>query len=157
MFVELDGAESPFFRRDALINEADVAVFLWRCSPYFTRTNDAQRRFFIGNLAVLPYQPAVDEITEYLRRAWDGMPMWPGKVKKDIALAQWPSRLVHMFASEYGWSEEYVLNLPFRRLWQYANRILEEKNSNFTEKSGAVMRARDKWLIEQNAAEKGAA
>ena len=157
MFVELDGADSPFFRNGAIITEADVAVFLWRVSPYYVRGNEDQRRFFVANLAVLPYDTAVDEITEYLRRSLAGMPLWPGKIRTEVTLVQWPARLVHMFASEYGWAEEYVLNLPFRRLWQYANRILEEKNPDFTEKSAAGMRARDKWLNERNAAARGAA
>jgi hypothetical protein len=55
-----------------------------------------------------------------------------------------------MFAKEYGWAEEVTLNLPFRRLWQYANRILEDGDPKFRETYPAAARIRNRWLQEQN-------
>lgn len=156
MFVELDGAGNAFFgERGTPITPADVAVFLWRVSPYFLRGDENLRRFHIGNSAILPYDRAVTEVQEYITRAWAGMPLWPGKAGSGHGLGQWPARLVHIFAKEYGWLEEYTLNLPFRRLWQYANRILEEADPKYREKCGAAMRIQTDWLIEQNTSKAG--
>lgn len=151
MFVELDGAGNSFFGAPGTpITPADVAIFLWRVSPFFDRANDDLRRFHIGFSAALPYDKAVADINDYIRRSWSGMPLWPGKTSNARGLGQWPARLVHLFAREYGWLEDYTLNLPFRRLWQYANRILEEHDPKYREKCGEAMKLQTQWLIEQN-------
>jgi hypothetical protein len=158
MFIDLDGAENAFFGRPGTeIAEADVAVFLWRVSPYYTINDDAIRRLHIANSAIIPYDTAVTEVNEYIKRAWSGMPVWPGSGSRETNLAQWPSRLVHLFGSEYGWLEDYTLNLPFRRLWQYANRILEEVNADFKERCPEAMRLRSEWLMRVNAEEQAEA
>ncbi|MBS0328218.1 MAG: hypothetical protein JSR30_00065 [Proteobacteria bacterium] len=151
MFIELDGAGNAFFAKaGTAISPADVAIFLWRVSPFFTREDVALRRLHTANSGILPYDRAVDEITAYIRRSWAGMPLWKRKAGGEGGMGQWPARLVHMFASEYGWTEEYILNLPFRRLWQYANRVLEEHDPKFREQSAEVMRLRQEWLIRAN-------
>jgi hypothetical protein len=157
MFIDLDGAQNAFFSPPGTpITPADVCAFLWRCSPYYTRTDpgaDDIRRFFQANLYVVPYNQAVDDINAYVKRAWLGMPLWKTKVQPEgeKALAQWPARLVHMFAKEYGWLEAYTLNLPFRRLWQYANRILEEHDPKFKEQCSEVLRMRADLLTKLQA------
>lgn len=147
MFLELDGAGNAFFHKKP-INPEDIAVFLWRTSPIYQRAADDLRRFFVGSLATLDYQQSALEICEYIRRSWSGRPS-TGKLSTP-SLGQWPSRIVHLFASEYGWSEEYILNLPFRRLWQYANRIKEERNNEYRETCPDAMALRSRWLQEQN-------
>lgn len=155
MFIELDGAGNAFFNGTD-ITPADICAFLWRCSPYYTRDGQAAedtRRFFNGSLYVLNYPKAVDDIKAYIKRAWLGMPLWKTKVKPtgEQAIGQWPARLVHMFAREYGWLEAYVLNLPFRRLWQYANRILEEHDPKYSEQVHESMRLRSQYLAKLQA------
>lgn len=151
MFIELDGAGNAFFaQRGTPITAADVAVFLWRVSPVYVKGNDDLRRLYIAHCAVIPYDKAVSDIQEYIRRSWAGMPLWPGKSGSMRRLGQWPAALVHIFAKEYGWSEETILNMPFRRLWQYANRVLEEHDTKYHEKCGEAMKLRTQWLIEQN-------
>lgn len=154
MFIDLDGAGNAFFSpRGTTITAGDCAALLWRCSPCYAQ--DPQlRTFFNGHLSVLPYVDVVDGITAYVERSWSGMPLWPGKTTKERSLGQWPSRLVHLFAKEYGWQEEYILNLPLRRLWQYANRILEEHDPKYREQCAEVMKLRQDWLIKENAKNK---
>ncbi len=159
MFLDLEGAGNAFFApKGTEITVGDLAAFLWRCSPYYSfgrPDSIATRRFFNANLFVVPFHRAVDEIEEYIVRAWSGMPLWRKSPTSAANLAQWPSRLVHMFAKEYGWSEEYILNLPFRRLWQYANRILESHDPDYRELCNAAMRIRQKWLEAVNNVTKG--
>lgn len=149
MFIDLEIGESAFFNSAKLTPE-DVAVFLWRISVAYERANPSKRSEFNMFVSILPWEETVNACFEYIRRAWKPMPEWPGGRGPQSA-GIWPSRLVHMFGSEYGWSEEYVLNLPFRRLWQYANRILESNVDRYVEKPPGVRAARAAWLRQQNA------
>lgn len=152
MFIHLDGIESPFFAKGREeITEVDIALFLWRVSPIYRPEDRDLRTFFIGNLCLLEAQQTTNEICAYIQRAWLGMPAWPGGAGGQPTLAQWPSRLVDMFGKEYGWTEEYVLNMPYRRLWQYANRILERANPKYREQCAAALRLRGDWLARRNA------
>lgn len=154
MFIDLDGADNAFFSRTGKeMGVGDLCMFLWRCSPHYSfgrPESAAMRTFFTGTLVVLPAQQAVDEVFNYIRRSWAGQPQWKTTGSSERPIAQWPSRLVHMFGKEYGWLEEYTLNLPFRRLWQYANRVLESNDPDFRELCGKAMKARADWLTRAN-------
>lgn len=160
IYIELSGAGNAFFNREennGIVTPVDVAQFLWRVNPGFSRTNKELRQEFHTIISVLNFDQAVLEILEYIRRAWSAMPQWPGSPGSSPSAGVWPSRIVDMFASEYGWQEEYILNVPFRRLWQYANRILERKSDKYTHKCPEAMRLREQWLKEVNEANRLAA
>ena len=147
MFIDLEGAECGFVvQLERGIDERDLAIFLWRCSPYYQRGNDELRRFFIGSLAPMSFRLLEEGVWEYLRRTLSGMPLWKSKPGASRGVAAWPSRLVHLFATNYGWTEKETLNCPLRRLWQYANRILEEKDPNYTEHAPAALELRARYL-----------
>lgn len=151
MFLELDGADNGcVVAKGKAIMPADVLIFLWRTSPKYCRDPEKRRLYFLSVTDVV-YDAAVSDIQKYIIRAWQGMPLWITNGKASPSVAQWPSRLVHMFAKNYGWSEEYILNLPFRRLWQYANRICESADPKFKEICGAGQKVRSEWLKARNA------
>lgn len=154
MYLDLEGAGNAFFApKGTEITVGDLAAFLWRCSPHYTfgKPDSATiRTFFNGNLYVVPFNRAVDDVQAYIIGSWEGMPLWKSSPSSGRSIAHWPSRLVHMFAKEYGWSEEYILNLPFRRLWQYANRILESHDPDYREICNAAMRLQANFLKELN-------
>jgi hypothetical protein len=153
IFIELSSAGNAFFNREkteGIVTAVDVAVFLWRVSPGFERKDKERRQLFNQVISLLPFVDAVKEINEYIIRSWSAMPQWPGAAGPSKSAGVWPSRIVDMFASEYGWREEYILNMPFRRLWQYANRILERRVENYTHKVPEVLRLRQKWLEQAN-------
>jgi hypothetical protein len=154
IYLELSGADNGFFN-SGTVTPVDVAVFLWRVSPGFKRDDKELRKTFNQFISVLSFDQAVTEILEYIRRSLAPMPQWPGSDGPTSA-GVWPSRIVDLFASEYGWSEEYTLNMPFRRLWQYANRILERKNDKYTHKCPEELALRSKWLEETNRVQTGA-
>ncbi len=152
MFLDLQGGENGLVMNVARpANEQDLMVLLWRCSPAYCR-DDAARRFFQATLIELPYADAIIEALEYVARSLRGQPLWKGTVRATPGVGNWASRLVHIFAKEYGWSEDYVLDMPFRRLWQYANRIMEDADPTYKEQSPGALRLRQLWLQEQNAA-----
>lgn len=155
IYVELSGSSNGFFGGSTTVAPVDVAVFLWRVSTGFKREDKELRKTFNQVISVLPFDQCVTEILEYIRRSLAPMPQWPGSDGPSSA-GVWPSRLVDLFASEYGWSEEYTLNRPFRRLWQYANRILERKNDKYTHKCPEALALRRQWLEERNRVTMGA-
>lgn len=151
MMTDLEGGENRFVAGEGTADAGDIGVLLWRCSPFYKRGDDSLRRFFQANLAPLPYDKTREEIAEYLRRSLGGMPLW----RRDgsaSSVATWQSRLVHSFAKEYGWTEEYILNRPFRRLWQYANRMLESEDPKYSERCPEALRIRAAWLVQANTA-----
>lgn len=154
IFIELSGSGNAFFNRErtsGIVTPVDVAVFLWRVNPGFNRKDKERRQLFNQVVSLLPFDQAVSDIEDYIVRSWSAMPQWPGSSGGSQSAGVWPSRIVDMFAAEYGWREEYILNMPFRRLWQYANRILERKNADYTHKVPEALRLRQKWLEQANA------
>lgn len=149
MFIDLEIGESGFFGGRSP-GPSDLAVMLWRVSEAYERGNAAKRTQFNYFVGMMNHDEAMTGCFDYLRRAWLAMPEWPGSKGGPKSVGIWPSRLVHMFGTEYGWLEEYTLNLPFRRLWQYANRILESNSDRYVQKAPGVRSARADWLKEEN-------
>ncbi len=149
MFLELELQENGFFQRRA-ITPVDVAVFLWRISVAFKPDDANLRTAFHHAIAFMPLQETAEDILRYIARSWKAMPSWnSGKGRTSAGV--WPARLVHMFGSEYGWSEEYVLDMPFRRLWQYSHRVMEENNPDYKQKNPLNQELRRQWLLKQQA------
>ncbi len=149
MFVELDGCGNAFFG-DELPGVADVAAFLWRISPVYKRGDNEARLIFFGLINNLPYEQCAVELYQYLKRSWAGMPQGKSTARGQQSAGTWISRIVHILASKYGWSEEEILNKPFRRLWQYINRIIEEADEHYIERCPEAQRLRAEWLTEKN-------
>lgn len=150
IYIELSGSGNAFFE-GTRITPVDVAVFLWRVNPGFKAGDKKRRKKCNQYVSLLVFEDAVIDILEYIRRSLAPMPQWTSD-GGSTSVAVWPSRLVDLFAAEYGWSEEYTLSRPFRRLWQYANRIMERKDDRYTHKCPEALRLRAKWLQDQNAA-----
>lgn len=147
MYIELEACGNALCTNRPA-TPVDVAVFLWRVNPGFFRTDQELRLKFNQCVAMLPWERTLLDCYAYMKRAWQGMPQW--KTGKGPASAGvWPSRIVHMLATEYGWRDDYILNLPFRRLWQYANRILETNDRDYVQKAPGAMELRAKWLKER--------
>jgi hypothetical protein len=149
MYIELEGCGNAFFN-DKEISPEDVAAFLWRISPQYKRDDKAGRLAFLALIGVLPGQGAVDELFEYKRRAWAAMPKATGSLHS-ASMGSWVSTLVHAIASKYHWPEQEILNMPFRRLWQYLNRIKEEANDRYVEKCDEAESIKAEWLKNKNA------
>lgn len=156
MFLDLQGGDNGLVMKTSRpVNETDVMVLLWRCSPIYVRGDDDVRRFFQATLVDLPAEDAILDCLDYVRRSLAGQPLWKGKQRATPGVGQWAARLVHIFAKEYGWTEDYVLDMPFRRLWQYANRIMEDADATYKEQAPEALRLRQKWLLERNAVKGG--
>ena len=145
--VMLQLLDSPFIC-GGIPDQSDVAQFMWIVSPLFEFCEPAKRDRFTHGLRRLPFANAVQSIHDYVSEAFADAPS--GKSGESISYAAWPSALVDLIASEYGWTETAILALPLKRCWQYWRRIAlrhDPKKVLFNAKSDAVKSA---WLASMN-------
>jgi hypothetical protein len=149
MHIELSAAGNLCVTSSSAPRPQDILQFLWRCSEAFDRNDRKKRSQFFKVCSLLNYIKVVEEIDQYLIRSWSGQPLWlsSGGVK---TAGVWPSMIVHVIAGKYGWSEEQILNTPFRRLWQYLQRVFEDTIPDYRHRCPEADALRAKWLREQN-------
>ena len=146
MYIDLDLVRNAFFAGGVPSIE-DVCVFLWRISPDFHRDAVETKRRFTLRAAQIPYGEAVVQIHAYLNLAYSAAPEGSGKRRP---FSSWPSVLVYRFAQSFGWSEAQVFDTPYRRLFQYLNRIIEGEDEDYQQHGKRSMRVRDEWLKKIN-------
>lgn len=104
----------------------DVVNFLWALSPYFsTRPGDLRR--FSKRCRKLNPARIVLAIDGYVCDALqDRPPSTSGPTAPSYE--SFAAGYVDVIASEYGWSEDAILDCPVARLFQYLKRILRRKD-----------------------------
>ncbi len=130
MFVQLCAVRSPFFT-GGRIGPEHIAQILWRLSPaYDTRTiNREACSQFVESIASIPFKSAMRTINRYIDRMLiDKPPQRVGKITKDKADTSFAASMIHLIASNYGWSGEEILDLPLPRLFQYMRKIQREND-----------------------------
>jgi hypothetical protein len=140
----LESIGSPFLC-GGVIAPADVAIFLWVISKtYLIDVNGKER--VIAQCRDLPFEVTCQAIHDYLDAALADSPA--GGKAQDSCVA-WPAQFVDTFAREYGWSDETILQLPFKRANQYLRCIVQRYNPKaiFIDRSDRV---RGEWLQRQN-------
>lgn len=162
MFLELDFAGNELLAGVRDPDPIHVEQFLWRISAGFSReggdlSNRASpRRTVVAALACHPYIETVEQIHEYVKLSWASEPMpfnrSDGKKRRrrPRSAGTWISAIVDAIASQYGWPEDVILDCPFRRLFQYLNRILERAIPEYSQPCPEVLRLKDLWLQEVN-------
>jgi hypothetical protein len=110
----------------------DVVSFIWVVSTQFT-TDDVKRKEFLDNISkrILDEKGAVEavmeDITGYIKKSFED-----GSGKSRLGDANNSvscyATITDIFAHEYGWDEEKVFNLPFRRIFQYLRAITLRNN-----------------------------
>lgn len=138
-FALLGAIRSPFITaaRDALASAEDVALFLWALSPEYGRALRVRgaiecvapalarlvfwviRYRFVKRLRKINSGEAIAGIEAYLDRALYDAPRGGGA---SDSVPYWSSLagLVCVIASQTGWSETELMNMPTRRVFQYS-------------------------------------
>ncbi len=129
MFVQLCAVRSPFLV-GGHVGPEHVAQILWRLSPaYDARATDPEaRKKFVATILHLPFELSVRAIKRYLDRMLiDKPPQSTAKngTRPDTSFA---ASAIHQLASEYGWSDESILDLPIPRLFQYMRKIQRSRD-----------------------------
>jgi len=151
--VTLDVIRSPFIAGGDTIKPSDVVNFLWIVSPRFERSHLAKRWFALWHLRKVPFNEAtVQAIVNFVSDAFEDAG-GGGRAGKQFYCTA--AGMVDAIASQYGWTEETILNLPIRRAMQYVNASAKRINPQATlfNPSERVlvdwMGERDVWLKEQ--------
>lgn len=144
--VELELARSAFLvgGRATL---GECAFFLWVVSVDRASGTCGQRRF-ARRCRKLPLPALAREIDGYLDEQMQDAPGGSGRAGA-VCYTSWVADMAHIFATEYGWSDETTLETPVVRLMQYLKRIHRraDPKAPLFNPSDAV---RDRWLREQN-------
>jgi hypothetical protein len=143
--LTLESVGSPFLCGGG-IAPADVVIFLWVVSTAY-RPDGEGREQFIAHIRDTPFIATCEGIQGYLDAALADS---PAGGQADDSCVAWPARFVDTFAREYGWSDETILQLPFKRAFQYLRCIAQRYNPKviFIDRSDRV---RGEWLQSQNA------
>jgi hypothetical protein len=147
-FSMLECARSPFVK-GGVPSPADVAIFLWAVSPGYAPRAKIRRWLFARRVAGLDYLNSLSEIQSYIQDAFGDA---PGVKMSGFKPSYYSgtAAMIDLIASQYGWSEEQIIRIPFKRIFQYARCIRERTSDNpiFFNRSDAVI---GRWQEEQNA------
>jgi hypothetical protein len=94
-----------------------LAVFLWYCSEDFCVDLKARNRF-LSRIADVDYYKALTEAQDWLASQFEDAPT-TGSNDSKPSYVSWIASIVDAVASEYGWPEAEIMQIPFQRLTQY--------------------------------------
>lgn len=127
----------------------DVAVFLWAVSTGYKTRAPIKRYFFARGLRKLAFVEAVKGIQGYLDEAFlDG----PNGGSAGYSPSYWSgfASIVGALASEFHWSEQQIMDMPLKRVWQYL-RIAQKRNNPKASFSNRIsFKVRQDWLDASN-------
>ena len=125
----LDGIETPFLNGGD-IKDTDIALFLWIISKDYSKDEKAKKEFFRKAVKIKNI-PAIKWIKEYLKKTFtDSDTMNMG----DKGQAYFVSYFVDLFAREYGWGFQQIMDLPLRVGFQLLTAINERNAKRVGEK-----------------------
>lgn len=135
MYILLDFVQSPFISGDRRPDGCHVAEFLWVVSTEFKENDEVGKKAFIENkCADLEYFKTVEEIETYLMEAFIDIPpttredgSQKPKNNRTVPFYSWVCSYIDALASEYGWTDDKVIHMPFARILQYSKCIEARK------------------------------
>jgi hypothetical protein len=123
--ILVDLAGSPYILGEKapieMVRPEHIAQFLWIVSPNYSASDRKARDKFTKSIRRRNFATMHEAICAYLGDAFQDSPPQSEKPKKPFT--SWCSILVDLFACQYGWTDEYTLSIPFKRLWQYHRAI----------------------------------
>ena len=145
----LDGLESPFLKKKTTANDIDICLFLWVVSADYCENAKKQKQFFKKVVKITNIE-AINFIHEYLDKTFsESETMNLG----DKGQTYFLSYFVDLFAREYSWDLDKILNLPLRIAFQLVTAINErnakkagEKYTRTTELDNRINR----WMLKGN-------
>lgn len=114
----------------------DIVNFLWVVSKDFVeKDNEKKDEFIKTKCSTLDYEMVVKEIYQYIEdQTIDMLDAFvddsrPKQNDNKTPKHCWVTQYIDTIASEYHWSEHYIIHLPFARLLQYVKLIDSRKHS----------------------------
>ena len=116
----------------------DILQFLWAISKDYKENKQAGDKFYKKWGRKLKFSELYDDIKKYLEvqissedvieRELEGIDYDKVDSKSDPSVKYWISSLVDALASQYGWTVEYILNMPISQIKQLQDRITDRLN-----------------------------
>lgn len=119
-FFMLEGAGSSFLSKQPVTPE-DIGVLLWILSPEYKACPKA-RDEFCKKIAKLDIQKTLQDITQYFDLTFSDADTDESEKK---VYASFVGYCIDLFAHEYGWTIDMVMDMPMRRIYQLSSVIAE--------------------------------
>jgi len=127
--ILLDFLNSPFVNPRDTLNSGDIFQFLYIVSTDYKQGDKTQYESFIAKHANIDINKAVDEIIEFINDAFLDEPAssTSNKSSNKRPYTAWCVPYIDRIACEYGWTDDYIIRLPFSRIFQYLKAIEARK------------------------------
>ncbi|PTY02737.1 hypothetical protein DB346_08150 [Verrucomicrobia bacterium LW23] len=119
-------SESPFVMGGNVQGE-HLLQFLWIIRDPTLWKDEDKQRFISAHLYLLqpaPFLEAFHAIQQYMEETFMDRPAAAEVAGEHTSYYSNVAELVDIFGHEYGWEEQYILNLPYIRLYQYLRCII---------------------------------
>ena len=131
------------------VTPQDVIQLLWVVSPQYSKSQKSARAFSqkIGGMEM---EATVESIIEWVTGQLRDLPK--GKATGEVSGRVWLAQYVDIFASEYGWTDEKIMDTPLLRLGAYKSEIVARLSGETYKEPSAANEDRIKgdWLREIN-------
>lgn len=143
--IALNVAGSPFVC-GGQPTPVNTALTLWALSPEYSPGARFARWRFIRRCRRINYLKTIRDLDEYFDSAFADSP--GGRPVSGPSYYSFSAAVVDVFAHEYGWSEVDVMDIPFKRLWQYL-KIIKRRSEPGCILFNPSDRVRGEWLKAQ--------
>lgn len=127
----------------------DVVNFLWILNPKFERSKTAKQWFYLWHCRKLNAVDTVKGIISFLNEAFSDSIGGGGSNSRQFICNT--TAVVGLIASEFGWSEDAILDLSVRKSLGYCRFIIKRRNPGAFIPSRAVGVVAD-WIRERDKA-----
>ena len=125
-----------------------ILRFLWVMSPEFSIDPVKAKNFRARNYFE-DFAGFNERISEFINKAFEFSPS-RSTTKKSSGSTEWISSIVDAFASEYGWTDEKILDTPLDRLLILLRRIRERNSDKPIKFSSEADRLRQEFMDRVN-------
>jgi hypothetical protein len=130
-YIFLDFLGSPFVGGKGEIDAGRIAEFLWIVSAEYEDEAPEKKEEFIKRLANVDAETALSEISNYVKDAFSDLTASSGdkaEAETQTPYYAWICSYIDMLGAEYGYRDDYVLNMPLARIFQLA-RVIEVRKA----------------------------
>lgn len=145
-YVCLESIGSPYVCGGDITSE-DTLAAVWLISPDYDPKNNSARKAFCKRISTYKVADAMREMNDYVSSAFEDAPASAGG--NTVQYYSTAASLVDLFAREYGWQLNEILDLPLAVLFQLVKAIIARTDPD------AILfnpsdKVRGQWLCKVN-------
>lgn len=122
----LEGLESPILK-NSKFTQTDLAVFLWVLSPDYS-TDPKKRDVFCKKVLQISLASAITDLRTYLEATFVDADTLEGGGEQGAKHSLFLTQQIDLYAKEYGWTIEKILDISIRQIFQL-NTAIQERYS----------------------------